>query len=58
MIIPFGVMAVSAGLVTLLLLPETMGKPLPETIQQIENPAAEVEMQPLNKRDEKTAGDE
>ena len=58
MIIPFGVMAVSAGIVTLLCLPETMGKPLPETIQQIENSAEpEVEMQPLNKKPDEAAAE-
>ncbi|CAD6187676.1 unnamed protein product [Caenorhabditis auriculariae] len=59
MIIPFGVMAVSAGILTLLFLPETMGKPLPDTILEIEegdaNRSAQ-ELQPLGSSEEtKTA---
>ncbi|VDM55204.1 unnamed protein product [Angiostrongylus costaricensis] len=37
MIVPFATMAILAGLLTLLFLPETMGKSLPETIAQIEH---------------------
>ncbi|KAJ1345739.1 hypothetical protein KIN20_000339 [Parelaphostrongylus tenuis] len=37
MIVPFATMAILAGLSTLLFLPETMGKSLPETISQIEH---------------------
>ncbi|KAE9421081.1 hypothetical protein Angca_008763, partial [Angiostrongylus cantonensis] len=37
MIVPFATMAIFAGLLTLLFLPETMGKSLPETIAQIEH---------------------
>ncbi|PAV92004.1 hypothetical protein WR25_22122 isoform B [Diploscapter pachys] len=36
MIVPFGVMSVLAAILTILFLPETMGKHLPETIQEIE----------------------
>ncbi|XP_043194615.1 organic cation transporter protein-like [Amphibalanus amphitrite] len=32
----FGVLAVSAGLVTLLVLPETAGRPLPETVRDVQ----------------------
>ena len=57
MIIPFGVLAVSAGVVTLLLLPETMGKPLPETIASIENPSADrgTELQTMSRKPEEEA---
>ncbi|KHJ86887.1 hypothetical protein OESDEN_13349 [Oesophagostomum dentatum] len=53
MIIPFSVMAISAAILTLLFLPETMGKPLPETIGQVEGeeePSSQ-EMQPLSKKE-------
>lgn len=36
MIIPFGSLALAAGIVVILLIPETMGRPLPETIEEIE----------------------
>ncbi|VDN53705.1 unnamed protein product [Dracunculus medinensis] len=36
MIIPFGSFALAAGFVVLFFIPETMGKPLPETINDIE----------------------
>ncbi|CAB3402713.1 unnamed protein product [Caenorhabditis bovis] len=52
MIIPFGTLAVVAALCTIILLPETMGKPLPETIREIEEIGTlqdEREMQPLSK---------
>lgn len=57
MIIPFGVLAVSAGIVTLLLLPETMGKPLPETIADIENASSTegTELQTIAKKPEEEA---
>ena len=35
MIVPFGVMSVLAAILTILFLPETMGKHLPETIQEV-----------------------
>jgi len=53
MIIPFGILALAAGLVALLL-PETNGRALPETIEELEASAARVprqqiaEMQPLD----------
>ncbi|KJH47186.1 transporter, major facilitator family protein [Dictyocaulus viviparus] len=37
MIVPFAILAILAGLLTLVFLPETMGKSLPETIAQVEN---------------------
>ncbi|KAM3726018.1 Organic cation transporter protein [Dirofilaria immitis] len=36
MIIPFGSLSLMAGLVVIFCIPETMGKPLPETIEEIE----------------------
>lgn len=36
MIIPFGSLSLVAGLVVIFCIPETMGKPLPETIEEIE----------------------
>ncbi|CAI4228458.1 unnamed protein product [Auanema sp. JU1783] len=47
MIVPFGTLSIIAGLLTVTLLPETMGKPLPESIAQIEESATETEMQRL-----------
>ncbi|CAI9651156.1 Major facilitator superfamily (MFS) profile domain-containing protein [Caenorhabditis elegans] len=58
MIIPFGCMAVLAAVMTLLFLPETMGKPLPESIEEIEEGdsyRSSHEMQPLSKSTEETA---
>lgn len=58
MIIPFGVMAVAAAIMTLVFLPETMGKPLPESIEEIEEGPSyrsSHEMQPLSKSTEDTA---
>lgn len=37
MIIPFGSLSLIAGLIVIFCIPETMGKPLPETIEEIEN---------------------
>ncbi|KAF1763366.1 hypothetical protein GCK72_011632 [Caenorhabditis remanei] len=57
MIIPFGIMAVSAAILTLIFLPETMGKPLPESIEEIEEGSSyrsSHEMQPLSKTTEET----
>lgn len=51
MIVPFAVLALGASLVTLFLLPETMGKGLPESIDQVERgdqAAALTEMETLN----------
>ncbi|VDL77516.1 unnamed protein product [Nippostrongylus brasiliensis] len=53
MVVPFAVMAILAGLLTLLCLPETKGKPLPETIAEVEGGEA-VELQefePLQSKD-------
>lgn len=35
MIIPFGILAVTAALLTIIFLPETMGKHLPDTIEEV-----------------------
>ncbi|VDO71119.1 unnamed protein product [Heligmosomoides polygyrus] len=53
MVVPFAVMALLAGVMTLCFLPETMGKPLPETIEEIEGEAnADAqEMQPLRTKE-------
>ncbi|KAL3982367.1 Sugar transporter family protein [Acanthocheilonema viteae] len=37
MIIPFGSLSLVAGLIVIFCIPETMGKPLPETIEEIED---------------------
>lgn len=37
MIIPFGSLSLVAGLIVIFFIPETMGKPLPETIEEIED---------------------
>uniref|UniRef100_A0A8R1ERI9 MFS domain-containing protein n=1 Tax=Caenorhabditis japonica TaxID=281687 RepID=A0A8R1ERI9_CAEJA len=55
MIIPFGILAVSAAVMTLIFLPETMGKPLPEGIEEIEGTSGPHEMEPLSKSTEETA---
>ncbi|PIC41350.1 hypothetical protein B9Z55_008798 [Caenorhabditis nigoni] len=58
MIIPFGIMAVSAAILTIVFLPETMGKPLPESIEEIEEGSSyrsSHEMQPLSNSTEETA---
>nr|CDP94791.1 Bm7167, isoform h [Brugia malayi] len=37
MIVPFGSLSLIAGLIVIFCIPETMGKPLPETIEEIED---------------------
>lgn len=37
MIVPFGSLSLVAGLIVIFCIPETMGKPLPETIEEIED---------------------
>ncbi|VDD89715.1 unnamed protein product [Enterobius vermicularis] len=37
MVIPFGSLALAAGIIVLVLIPETMGQPLPETIGEVEH---------------------
>ncbi|KAK0397821.1 hypothetical protein QR680_002286 [Steinernema hermaphroditum] len=54
MIIPFGTAAIIAFFVVIFMLPETMGHPLPETIQQIETGeelTVSAEMEPLAKEE-------
>ncbi|KIH69079.1 transporter, major facilitator family protein [Ancylostoma duodenale] len=53
MILPFAVMTIVAAALTLLFLPETMGTPLSETIEQVEGEEQYVpqEMQPLQKKE-------
>uniref|UniRef100_A0A1I7YS92 MFS domain-containing protein n=1 Tax=Steinernema glaseri TaxID=37863 RepID=A0A1I7YS92_9BILA len=54
MIVPFGTAAIIAFLVVVFMLPETVGRPLPETIQQIEcgeEPVMATEMEPLAKEE-------
>ncbi|VDK29051.1 unnamed protein product [Gongylonema pulchrum] len=50
MIIPFGSLSLVAGLIVIFFIPETMGKPLPETIEEIEegNTPANEEMLTLS----------
>ncbi|CAI5444338.1 unnamed protein product [Caenorhabditis angaria] len=58
MIIPFGSLAVIAALLTLFFLPETMGKPLPESVEEIEagdGYQSGQELQPLSGKTEETA---
>ena len=43
MVIPFSILSLMAGIVVLLLLPETMGIPLPETIEEVESAENEKE---------------
>ncbi|GMS95886.1 hypothetical protein PENTCL1PPCAC_18061, partial [Pristionchus entomophagus] len=59
MLIPFGSLAVIASILILIFLPETMGKALPATIEEIENTheMVEVQLEPLTKTDENTEGD-
>ncbi|KAK6054913.1 hypothetical protein COOONC_07582 [Cooperia oncophora] len=47
MVVPFAIMAISAGILTLSFLPETMGQPLPETIEEVEGIETESEPQEL-----------
>lgn len=50
MVVPFASLCVAAALVTIFLLPETMGQHLPETIDEVERgPVNQREMEPLNK---------
>jgi hypothetical protein len=53
-VIPFGSLALAAGIIALLL-PETNGRPLPETIEEIEGiaaiPQTEREMQEIPSHD-------
>lgn len=37
MITPFGSLSLVAGLIVIFCIPETMGKPLPETVEEIED---------------------
>ncbi|EPB80449.1 transporter, major facilitator family protein [Ancylostoma ceylanicum] len=53
MVVPFAVMTIIAAALTLLFLPETMGTPLSETIEQVEGEEQYVpqEMQPLRTKE-------
>ncbi|KAK6025662.1 transporter, major facilitator family protein [Ostertagia ostertagi] len=53
MVVPFAIMAISAGILTLCFLPETMGQPLPETIQEVEGKGLgeSQELQPLRTKE-------
>ncbi|PAV82450.1 hypothetical protein WR25_16268 [Diploscapter pachys] len=49
MIIPFGILAVTAALLTIIFLPETMGKHLPDTIEEVESQARKIRILKANK---------
>ncbi|TMS37400.1 hypothetical protein L596_004337 [Steinernema carpocapsae] len=54
MIVPFGTAALIAFFAVIFMLPETMGHPLPETIEQIEcgvDPTPSAEMEPLSTKE-------
>ncbi|CAG9539950.1 unnamed protein product [Cercopithifilaria johnstoni] len=60
MIIPFGSLSLIAGLIVIVCIPETMGKPLPETIEEIEDrlSSANEEMLTLSNAAKKKNGSE
>ncbi len=47
MIVPFASLALAAAFVTLMFLPETKGRPLPESIEEVEGEPKAFEMTPL-----------
>ncbi|GMR48559.1 hypothetical protein PMAYCL1PPCAC_18754, partial [Pristionchus mayeri] len=56
MLIPFGSMATVAAILILVFLPETMGKALPATIEEIEesHEMVEMQMEPLTKKEDES----
>ncbi|CAJ0587932.1 unnamed protein product, partial [Mesorhabditis spiculigera] len=55
LIIPFGGLAIMAAIATWVFLPETMGKPLPETIAEVEGTITDSEQQPLAPNSDSTS---